>query len=139
MQPNLVKPGDPKHTTRSKKIVIFLSNIEYNQLNTHVEYSYQHMGAGQSILGNKEVKFNQICTIILIGTMISALKLFARFTLSIGTLTLESAIFIYSWMPPHMALVTVVFISLVIINKIEKKYFDGIKNYTSTSSLVKGS
>ena len=38
-----------------------------------------------------------------------------------------------------MALVTGVVIFLVNISKIEKKYFDGKKNYTSKSSIVKGS
>ena len=63
----------PNHTT-SKKIFIFLSNIEYNLLNKHVEYSDQKMGAGQLILGNKDIKFTKICTIILIGAMNLALK-----------------------------------------------------------------
>ena len=59
--------------------------------------------------------------------MILALMVLAMFTLSMGTLTLESAIFIYSWMPPPIALVTGVVIFLVNISKIEKKYFDGKK------------
>ena len=76
------------------------------------------VGAGQSILSNKDVKIMKTCTIIFIGTMILALKVLVMFTLSMGTLTLESAIFIYSWMPPHMALVTGVFIFLVNFNTI---------------------
>ena len=63
-------------------------------LPNHVEYSDQQMDAGQSILSNKDIKFMKTCTIIFIGTMILALRVLAMFTLSMGTLTLESTIFI---------------------------------------------
>ena len=72
------------------------------------------------------------------GTMILALKVLVMFTLSIGTLTLESAIFIYSWMPPQMALVTGVVIFLVNISIIEKKYFDSIENLCKHKFNSKG-
>ena len=65
------------------------------------------------MLCNKDVKFMKICTIILIIVMTLALKAFAMFTLSMGTLILESVIFIHGWMPAHMALVTGVFIFLI--------------------------
>ena len=54
----------------------------YNLLNKPAEYSDQHIGAGQSILSNKDVKFMKICTIIFTGTMILALKVLVMFTLS---------------------------------------------------------
>ena len=38
-------------------IEIYLSNLEYILLNTHVEYSDQHVGTRQSILSNKDFKF----------------------------------------------------------------------------------
>ena len=85
------------------------------------------MGAEHPILGNKDVKFMKICTIILIGTMTLALKVLAMFTLSMSTLTFESVMFIYGWMPAHMALVTGVFLLSVNIRKIKKKYFEIIK------------
>ena len=39
------------------------------------------------------------------GMMVLALKVLALFTLSVGALSFESIIFIYSWMPAHGALV----------------------------------
>ena len=85
-------------------------------MNKHVEYLDQHMGAGQSPLSNTDVKFMKTGTIILIGTMILAIKLLTMCTLSMGTLTLECAIFLYSWTtPPYMALVTGVLTTLLLL------------------------
>ena len=47
--PTLKCQGSP---TLQKK---YLSNIKYNLLNKHVEYSDMHMGAEHPILGNKDV------------------------------------------------------------------------------------
>ena len=71
------------------------------------------MGAGQFILSSKDEKIMKICTILLVGTMTLVLKALAMFTLSMGVLTAESVIAIYSWMPSYIALVTGVFIFLV--------------------------
>ena len=96
----------------------FLNNFEYNLLNKHVEYSDQHMGAGHSILSNKDVKIIKICTIIFIGIMTLALKVLAMFTLSMGILFLKSVILIYGWLPTQMILVTGSCIVLINIRKI---------------------
>ena len=64
---------------------IFLSRFEHNLWNKHVEHLEhldQQMGAGHSLLGNKDVKIMKKCTIILIGCMTLALKVLAMFTLS---------------------------------------------------------
>ena len=36
---------------------IYRGNFDYNLLSKHVEYFDQHVGAGQSTLSNKDVKF----------------------------------------------------------------------------------
>ena len=64
MQPNHGGVGVPNPPVTKK---IFLSNFEYDLVNKQVEYSDQHMGAGQPILSNKDVKFMKICTIISIN------------------------------------------------------------------------
>ena len=75
---------------------ILLSSFEYNLLKKHVEHFDQQMsmGAGHSLLGNKDVKIMKNCTIILIGCMTLALKVLAMFTLSLGILILKSAVLI---------------------------------------------
>ena len=75
------------------------------------------MGAVHPRLSDINIKCIKICTIKLIGMMTLALKVLAMFTLSMGTLIFESVIFIYSWMPAHMVLLTGVFIFLVNIKK----------------------
>ena len=64
VQPNHEKPGGPNFPTNKK---IFLSSFEYNLLNKHVEHFDQQLGAGHSLLGNKDVKIMKNCTILLIG------------------------------------------------------------------------
>ena len=91
VQPNHEKPGGPNFPTNKK---IFLSSFEYNLQNKPAEHFDQQMGAGHSLLGNKDVKIMKNCTIILIGCMILALKVLAMFTLSMGSLTLKCALLI---------------------------------------------
>ena len=74
-------------------------------MNKHVEHLDQQMGAGHSVLGNKDVKIMKNFTIILIGCMTLALKVLAMFTLSMGSLTLKCALLIYGWLPAHITLV----------------------------------
>ena len=83
MLPNSEMSGEPKPANTK----IYLSNFEYILLDKHVEYYDQHMGAGQSILGNKDFNFMKMCTIILIRAMNLALKVLTMFTLSMGTLS----------------------------------------------------
>ena len=67
--------------------------FEYNLLKKRVEHFDHQMGAGHSLLGNKDVKIMKNCTIILIGCMMTlALKVLAMFTLSMGPLTLKCAL-----------------------------------------------
>ena len=84
---------------------IFSSIFEYNLLNKHVDHLDQQMGAGHSLLGNKDVKIMKNCTIILIGCMILALKVLAMFTLSIGAQILKGF-----WIDSHMRAVRSLFI-----------------------------
>ena len=81
-------------------------NFEYNLWGKHAEYFDQQMGTRHNMWGNKDVKIMKICTIILIGMMILALKVLALLTLSMGTLILERVIFMHGWMPVHMATMT---------------------------------
>ena len=50
------------------------------------------MGAKHPMLCHRDVKLMNVCTIMLIGMMTMALKVLARFTLGMGTLTFESDI-----------------------------------------------
>ena len=111
MQPNFEKPGGPNLHNNQK---IYLSNFDL--LNKHVEYSDQHVGARHSIWFDKDFKFMKIkiCTIILTGMRVLALKVLALFTLGGGALIFESLIFIYGWMPAHGALVMGALIGAII-------------------------
>ena len=60
MQPNF-EGSNPSNTKK------YLSNFEYNLLNSHVEYSDQHMGAVHPSLSNIDLKFMKVCTIIIIN------------------------------------------------------------------------
>ena len=73
-----------------------LCNLEYNQWGKHTEYFDQQMGTGHPMWCNKDVKLMKVCTIILIDMMISALKVLALLTLSMGTLISESVMYISS-------------------------------------------
>ena len=57
------------------------------------------------VLSVMELKLMKICTVILCIIMISTLKVLVLFTISMGTLFLETSMFIYGWMPAHMVLV----------------------------------
>ena len=78
------------------------NNLLMNQFLKHLPMLPNSEESG----GAKDVKFMKIYTVILIGAMTLALKVLAMFTLSMGTLIFESVIFINSWMPAHMVLVT---------------------------------
>ena len=80
-----------------------------------VEYFDQQLGEVHPRLCNKDVKFMKICTIILICMMTLALKVLAMFTFNMGALISESAIFIYGWMPAHMALVATQWLPIAVI------------------------
>ena len=54
--PNSEESGEPNPSNTKK----YLSNIEYNLFDKHVEYSDQHMGAEHSIFGNKDDEFLKI-------------------------------------------------------------------------------
>ena len=115
VQPNPEKSGSPNPPTNKK---IILSSFEYDLLNKHVKCSDLQMGAVHSILSGMDSKFIKVCTTILFIIMTLALKVLVLFTISMGTLFLENALFIYGWMPAHMALVTAVAIFLVNIFKV---------------------
>ena len=70
--------------------------------------------------------------------MTLALKVLAMFTLIMGILTFESVLYIFSWMPAYISLVTGVFIFLVNIRKIKKKYFDSFKKLHKHKFKSKG-
>ena len=68
------------------------NNFRYKILNKHVEYSDQHMDAVHPGLSNIDSKVMKVCTIIIIIIRTLALMLLVSFTLSMGTLILESVI-----------------------------------------------
>ena len=87
------------------------------------------MGAVHLVVSGMDFKIMKICTIILFIIMTIAVKVLVLLTISLGTLFLENVIFIYGWMPAHMALVTAAVIFLRNIKKIKNKY---IRFYYST-------
>ena len=82
---------------------------------------YQNQPKGYNLSG-VDFKIMKVCTIILFIIMTLALKVLVLSTISMGTLFLESVIFINGWMPAHMALVTAAAIFLINIKKIKNKF-----------------
>ena len=92
MQPNFEKPGSPSSPTNKK---IIFSSFKYELLNKHVKCYDQQMGGALPVLSCMDVKFMKVCSIILFFVMTLALKVLVLLTISMGTLFLESVIFLY--------------------------------------------
>ena len=71
------------------------------------------LSSTHTVLSSVDIKFMKVCSIILFTVMTLALKVLVMLTTSMGTLFLKSVIFLYGWIPAHMALVTAAAIFMI--------------------------